>query len=161
MSQPARILDGWLSAPWHIQALLAFAVLCLVAALLRFVQIQRLKVSARRMVLIEGRVRLVDTVDSADSGSISREVTTVVDVAYTISGRAYRCRRYELFGNDRQSGDGAVHIALTPGTLVMVKYDPRRPHVSALTVGKPQYAGVAGLLAMALLLISIIGWLTG
>lgn len=111
------------------------------------------------MSLIEGRVvRLGTTEFEQTSDSLVRRAETRVDVRYTVSGQSYRCRRYALFGGNLQYGGAIRQAHVAPGETVMVKYDRKRPHVSALIVNAPPRFAVLGggvigpLLAGALLI---------
>lgn len=63
---------------------------------------------------------------------------------YTVSGKTYRCRCYALFGGNLQYGGAIRPARAVPGETVMVRYDRKRPQVSALIVDAPPRFAVLG-----------------
>lgn len=157
---PTQILTTYQSASTGDQALIAVGLLLLLFALFNMVRTLRLKRSAGRMSLIEGRVEALGTTEFAQtSDSLVRRAETRVDVRYTVSGKTYRCRRYALFGGNLQYG-AVRHAHVAPGETVMVRYDRERPRVSALVVDAPPRflilgGGVFGPLVAGLLFVAL------
>lgn len=140
----------FLAQGWHVLLFPGIALICFGLSIGSLVILLRKRAALPRLRQIIGRVNLMETVDTTDTGSVVRETAQVVNVTFFVDGTEYRCRRLYLFHSGNRVGGNAPPLNLSAGTAVMVHYDPQNPKISALLVDKPRIFSVIWFLVIGL-----------
>ncbi len=145
-----RALTEWFGPNFKGPVFFAvFALACLLLAIRLLAEQARRAAAARRLTQTEGVIRKVDVQEWMAGGR--RKALIELEVDFKVGGRAYVCRRYDLFGRNSTYEAEAPRPLLHAGDKVAVSYDPKNPKVSALSVtGRPHYGpGLMALVAAA------------
>jgi hypothetical protein len=107
-------------------------------ALLLWLEVRRTQRALPRLVVTTGVVRELESV-LTDRAAASIKSATLVQVDFSVAGKAYCCRRLRLFSGNWHRGDVGEKFDFPPGQQVGVFYDPEDPRRSALILDMPRY----------------------
>jgi hypothetical protein len=124
---------------------IAFALVALLLAIRLLAEQARRAGAARRLTQTQGVIRKVE-VQEWIAGQ-KRKALIELEVDFQVDGRAYVCRRYDLYGRNSAYERDAPRPLLHAGEPVAVSYDPKNPKISGLAVGRAHFG--PGLIALA------------